>query len=185
MLILEGEAGTGKSHAAVFEAVRDLIEGRIEKILIGRPLVSVDEDYGFLPGTLEEKLGPWLGAFEDVLGPLWNELHRRYAGQIQSVAVGMTRGRTIKNAVMLIDEAQNLKASQLKMLATRVGENGKLILSGDGTQSDLGPGRAVPLVEFAGRAERVAGCRVVRFLPCDQMRSEFVRAMVTALEGFR
>ena len=184
MLTLTGPAGTGKTHAAIAHALEDLLAGRIEKILIGRPAVSLDEDHGFLPGAMDMagKLGPWLAPFGDVVGPSWPTLLRILGERIEPVAVGMIRGRTVRDAVMLVDEAQNLTLKQLKCLGTRPGPNGKVILSGDESQSDVAGNR---LVEFVGRMAPVRGFRAVAFLPEDQQRGEFVRAACEALADWK
>jgi len=188
MLALVGEAGTGKTTAALGLALEDLRSGRIEKIMLTRPAISLGEEHGFFPGELEDKLGPWLSPFADVIGKEWKSILAKLGDRIELVALGLSRGRTVKNAVLIADESQNISAAQLKCLATRPGENGKIILSGDEAQSDLRHwdliGGECPLIAFAKRMAKVEGFRTIRFLPEDQQRKPFVTAAVKALKGF-
>jgi phosphate starvation-inducible PhoH-like protein len=187
-LVCLGLAGTGKTHAALGLALEDLRAGRIEKIMLSRPAVEMGEKLGFLPGNLEEKLGPWLSPFADVIGKEWKSILHKLGDHIELVPLGYARGRTVKNAVLIADESQNISAAQLKCLATRPGDNGKIILSGDEAQSDLF-GRDLirgecPLVPFVKLMSKVEGFTAIRFLPEDQQRKPFVTAAVKALKGF-
>lgn len=183
LLVLTGPAGSGKTSAPIFLALQMLLSKKIDKIMVGRPAVTVGEEHGFLPGTLEEKLGPWLYAFEDIVGQKnWREY--RAVLNIEPVAVGMSRGRTVKKAVMLIDEAQNLTRTQLRLLASRVGSGGKLILCGDPEQSDLRGD--VALESFCERMQGVRGFKEIRFLDEDVIscRGQFAADVNGALRGW-
>lgn len=182
LLALTGPAGSGKTHPAIYHALRDLIDRRIGKVMVGRPSVTVDEDHGFLPGTLDEKLGPWLHAFSGCVGDKnWAAL--RTTLNIEAVAVGMSRGITVKDAVLLIDEAQNLTKKQLKLLASRVGSGGKLILCGDFAQCDLPGSGQVPFEGLCDRLHGTRGFREVQFLADDVKvcRGAFAFAVNAAL----
>lgn len=183
LLCLTGCAGSGKTTGPIFHALKDLLAGRIDKILVGRPAVTVGEQHGFLPGTLEEKLGPWLGAFADVIGDK-NWAAYRSTLNIEPIAVGMSRGRTVKRSVCIIEECQNLTRSQLRLLATRVGSGGKLVLCGDIDQCDLD--YPSPLDSFCDRMYGVTGFKEIRFLPDDvkKCRGTFCYDAGIALDGW-
>ena len=117
------------------QALIDMKGKRVAKLFLARPTISVDEQLGFMPGNMEEKLGVWAGAFKDCLGDLTYASLEDFDTEL--VAVGMLRGRTIKNAILIVDEAQNLTYNQLKCIVTRMGKNAKIILCGDPRQSDI------------------------------------------------
>jgi phosphate starvation-inducible PhoH-like protein len=134
-----GPAGTGKTLLAVQVAVKMFKEGKIDKIIVTRPAVSVDEDLGFLPGTLEQKMAPWTRPIFDVLRDYFNA--RDIEGMIQEGIIEIAplaymRGRTFKNAFILADEMQNATPSQMKMLLTRLGEGSMMAVTGDLAQAD-------------------------------------------------
>ena len=134
-----GPAGTGKTLLAVQAAVKQFKEGAIDKIIVTRPAVSVDEDLGFLPGTLEEKMAPWTRPIFDVLREYFNA--REIEGMIQEGIIEIAplaymRGRTFKDAFILADEMQNATQSQMKMLLTRLGEGSRMAVTGDLAQAD-------------------------------------------------
>ena len=173
-IIIIGPAGTGKSSCALAMALK-----HSSKVILCRPAVAIHEDLGHYPGTLEEKLAVWMGPFTDVLGDVShaNRLHKWRS--IEVASVGLLGGRTIKNGVLLIDEAQNCTKSQLKCALTRVGENGKVVLCGDYEQSMLkGPN---PLKEVAEKLSLVEGAVVIHFLPEHQQRSPFVQRVLEVL----
>ena len=136
-----GPAGTGKTMLGVLAAIDAMKNGRCEKIVITRPAVSVDEQHGFLPGTLVEKMAPWTRPIFDVMEEYWSpsEIENMIAENIIEIApLAYMRGRTFKNAWIVADEMQNATPSQMKMLLTRIGENSKIVVTGDLAQHDRG-----------------------------------------------
>ena len=134
-----GPAGTGKTMLAVQWAIEQLQHGEIDRIIITRPAVSVDEEHGFLPGDLNEKMAPWTKPIFDVIQESYNqrEINRMVEeGVIETSPLAYMRGRTFKNAVVIADEMQNTTPSQMKMLLTRLGEGSKMIVTGDLNQAD-------------------------------------------------
>jgi phosphate starvation-inducible PhoH-like protein len=139
IIVSTGPAGTGKTLLATEYAVRQFLLGKYEKLIFTRPSVSVDEELGFLPGTLEEKMAPWIRPIYDILynfiSP--NEVKELLEEKILEIApLGYMRGRTFKNSCLIADEMQNSTIPQMKMLLTRIGENSKLIITGDLDQND-------------------------------------------------
>jgi phosphate starvation-inducible PhoH-like protein len=134
-----GPAGTGKTLLAVQTAVKDFKEGKVEKLIVTRPAVSVDEDLGFLPGTLEQKMAPWTRPIFDVLREYFyaREIEGMITeGTIEISPLAYMRGRTFKNAFIIADEMQNATPNQMKMLLTRLGEGSKMVVTGDLAQAD-------------------------------------------------
>ena len=134
-----GPAGTGKTMLAVQNGIKLFQEGKIEKIVVTRPAVSVDEDLGFLPGTLEEKMAPWTRPIFDVFSEYYQKKDiTRYLeeGVIEISPLAYMRGRTFKNAFIVADEMQNATISQMKMLLTRIGEGSQMVVTGDLAQAD-------------------------------------------------
>ena len=139
IVIASGPAGTGKTLFAVEEAVRNYLYDNCEKLIFTRPVVTVDEDIGYLPGTIEEKLGPFVRPLFDILYNFIppKEVEAMISDKIIEIApIGMLRGRTFKNSFIIADEMQNSTISQMKMLLTRIGENSKLVITGDLEQND-------------------------------------------------
>ena len=136
-----GPAGTGKTLLACLYAIREFKAGRISKIVITRPAVSVDEQHGFLPGTLIEKMAPWTRPIFDVMEEYWQPKHIEEMiedNAIEVAPLAFMRGRTFKNAIIIADEMQNATPSQMKMLLTRIGDNSRIIVTGDLAQHDRG-----------------------------------------------
>ena len=134
-----GPAGTGKTMLAVQHGIKLYQEGKIDKIIVTRPAVSVDEDLGFLPGTLNEKMAPWTRPIFDVLGEYYKTADiaaMLEEGVIEISPLAYMRGRTFKNAYIIADECQNTTVNQMKMLLTRLGEGSKLVVTGDLAQAD-------------------------------------------------
>jgi phosphate starvation-inducible PhoH-like protein len=134
-----GPAGTGKTLLAVQMGIRQFQEGKIDKIIVTRPAVSVDEDLGFLPGTLNEKMAPWTRPIFDVLGEYYSQKdieNMLYENVIEISPLAYMRGRTFKNAYIIADEMQNATQNQMKMLLTRLGEGSKMVVTGDLAQAD-------------------------------------------------
>ena len=137
-----GPAGTGKTLLAVQVAVKNFKEGLVDKIVVTRPAVSVDEDLGALPGTLEQKMAPWTRPIFDVLREYFSTYEIEsmiQEGIIEIAPLSYMRGRTFKNAYIIADEMQNATPNQMQMLLTRLGPGTKLVITGDLDQSDLGP----------------------------------------------
>ena len=134
-----GPAGTGKTMLAVMHGIKLFQEGLVDKIIVTRPAVSVDEDLGFLPGTLNEKMAPWTRPIFDVLGEYYKQTDiakMLEEGTIEISPLAYMRGRTFKNAYIIADEMQNATVNQMKMLLTRLGEGSKMVVTGDLAQAD-------------------------------------------------
>tara|TARA_B100002019_G_scaffold267592_1_gene258809 strand:+ start:1903 stop:2616 length:714 start_codon:yes stop_codon:yes gene_type:complete len=176
-----GPAGTGKTLIAVQVAVKLFKEGKVDKIIVTRPAVSVDEDLGFLPGTLEQKMAPWTRPIFDVLREYFNA--REISGMIDEGIVEIAplaymRGRTFKNAFILADEMQNATQNQMKMLLTRIGTGSKMVVTGDLAQADRL--RDNGLIQFVEQleAKEIARLDIVRFAKGDIERHEAVREVL-------
>jgi phosphate starvation-inducible PhoH-like protein len=161
-----GPAGTGKTLLAVLNGIKLLQEGVIDKIIVTRPAVSVDEDIGFLPGTLNEKMAPWTRPIFDVLGEYYQtkEIAAMLEdGIIEISPLAYMRGRTFKNAYIIADEMQNATQNQMKMLLTRLGENSTMVVTGDLAQADRLKDNG--LIDFIGKIEgrKTQHIDVVRF----------------------
>lgn len=136
-----GPAGTGKTMLAVQNGIKLFQEGLIDKIIVTRPAVSVDEELGFLPGTLNEKMAPWIIPILDVFGEYYHQtdIKRMLAdGDLEVAPFAMMRGRTFKHAYIIADETQGCTPNQMKMLLTRIGEGSKMVITGDLDQADRG-----------------------------------------------
>ena len=136
-----GPAGTGKTLISTLYAIREFRARRVDKIVITRPAVSVDEQHGFLPGTLVEKMAPWTRPIFDIFDQFYHPKEMEYLvenNKIEVAPLAYMRGRTFKNAIILADEMQNATQEQMKMLLTRIGDNSKLIVTGDLNQHDKG-----------------------------------------------
>jgi phosphate starvation-inducible PhoH-like protein len=184
MVLALGPAGTGKTYLAIAKAVEYLRAGKVGRIVLCRPAVDAGENIGFLPGDMEEKLAPFLRPLYDALQDRMSAKQVKAMiaeGQIEIASVGFMRGRTLNNAFVVIDEAQNCTYVQLKMLLTRLGWNSKMIVTGDPAQSDLLP-------EMSGLspvADRLEGLRddvgVVRLAQADVIRHPLVAKMLDVL----
>lgn len=141
MVFALGPAGTGKTLIATLWAIKQLKSREIERIVITRPAVSVDEQHGFLPGTLEQKMAPWTRPIMDVFREFWDlkQIESMLENEVLEIApLAYMRGRTFKNCVIIGDELQNSTVSQMKMLLTRIGEGSKMVITGDLNQHDRG-----------------------------------------------
>lgn len=183
VIVIVGPAGTGKTSAAIGNSVTDLINKKIEHIFLARPAVSIGEDLGYDKGSLDEKIAPWIAPFHDAIEGFASVKLETLAAKLKYFTVGRVGGRTIRNAAMIVDEAQNLTRAQLTALVTRVGPNGKLILSGDYDQSQIERGTRNPLYRLCKAiGGKVDGFRVVEFLEDDQLREPFVREVSRVLK---
>ena len=180
-----GPAGTGKTYLAVALAVRDLLEGRCARIILSRPAVEAGERLGFLPGDMREKIDPYLRPLYDALHdclPAEQLMRRMEAGEIEIAPLAFMRGRTLANATVILDEAQNCTAIQMKMFLTRLGEHGRMVITGDLSQIDLPAGAAAGLQPAVRILERLGDVAVVRFRPQDVMRHPLVADILHAYE---
>lgn len=180
-----GPAGTGKTYLAVSMAVRYLIEKKVERIVLTRPAVEAGERLGFLPGTLQEKIDPYLRPLYDALYAMLDlERVDRYMerGVIEVAPIAFMRGRTLNDCFVILDEAQNTTPEQMKMFLTRIGFNSKAVITGDITQIDLPFGKKSGLVEAAEVVEDVEGIAIVYFTERDVVRHPLVQKIVRAYE---
>ena len=178
-----GPAGTGKTMLAVQWAVDQLKYGSADKIIVTRPAVSVDEEHGFLPGDLNEKMAPWTKPIFDVIAENFNarEIENFIKeGVIETSPLAYMRGRTFKNAVVVADEMQNATPSQMKMLLTRLGQNSKMVVTGDLQQADRPSNNG--LLEFLKLYNNFQGHRyvdLVKFDVQDVERHEAVKEILS------
>ena len=181
-----GPAGTGKTYLAVAQAVSMLIAGRVDRIVLSRPAVEAGERLGFLPGDMKEKVDPYLRPLYDALYDMMpgDKVERAItAGVIEIAPLAFMRGRTLANAAVILDEAQNTTSMQMKMFLTRLGENGRMIVTGDPSQVDLPRGVKSGLVEALQILRGVEGVSVVRFQDVDVVRHPMVARIVRAYES--
>lgn len=183
LVVAVGPAGTGKTFLAIAKAVEALEEGKISRIVLSRPAVEAGESLGFLPGALEDKLAPYLRPLYDALNDrLGNKRLKTYLaeGVIEIAPVAYMRGRTLNNAFIVIDEAQNCTYGQLKMLLTRLGWHSTMVMTGDPDQTDLLPGMS-GLGQVADRLSALDDIAVIRLEDKDIVRHPLVAAMLTVL----
>ena len=180
-----GPAGTGKTYIAVAFAAHCLERGLVERIILSRPAVEAGERLGFLPGDMREKVDPYLrplyDALYDVLPPEKVERDLE-SGIIEIAPLAFMRGRTLANAFVILDEAQNTSSMQMKMFLTRLGENAKMVVTGDPTQIDLPNGVRSGLDEAVGLLAGVQGIDIVRFANADIVRRDLVARVVEAYD---
>ena len=181
-----GPAGTGKTYLAVAHAAQLLERGQVERIILSRPAVEAGERLGFLPGDMKEKVDPYLRPLYDALYdmiPAEKVERALTAGAIEVAPLAFMRGRTLANAAVILDEAQNTTTMQMKMFLTRLGENARMIVTGDPSQIDLPPGQKSGLVEALRVLDGVSGIVTVRFESKDVVRHRLVQAIVEAYES--
>ena len=180
-----GPAGTGKTYLAVAQAVAMLAAGRVERIVLSRPAVEAGERLGFLPGDMKEKVDPYLRPLYDALGDMMpgDQVTRRIAtGEIEVAPLAFMRGRTLAHAFVILDEAQNTTAAQMKMFLTRMGEGTRMVVTGDLSQVDLPAGTRSGLRDALDTLEGVQGIGVNRFDVRDVVRHPLVARIVDAYE---
>ena len=183
LVLAEGPAGTGKTWLAVGYAVSLLEQGLVERIILSRPAVEAGERLGFLPGDMRDKVDPYLRPIFDALNDFMEgrTVERGLqTGMIEVAPLAFMRGRTLTNACVLLDEAQNATAMQMKMFLTRLGENSRMIVSGDPSQIDLPPGQKSGLDEAITLLKGVEGIGHVVFREADVVRHDLVRRIVDA-----
>jgi phosphate starvation-inducible PhoH-like protein len=181
-----GPAGTGKTYLAVAIAVAALRRGKIKKIVLARPAVEAGEHLGFLPGDLEAKINPYLRPLLDALHDLMDyEQIRRYMGNdlIEIAPLAFMRGRTLNDAIIILDEGQNATIPQMKMFLTRMGQNARVVVTGDITQVDLPPSTVSGLADAVERLKDVPGVGTVFLDKSDIVRHPLVQAIVNAYES--
>lgn len=187
MVFALGPAGTGKTYIAVAQAVAALIAGEVERLILSRPAVEAGEKLGFLPGDLKTKVDPYLrpiyDALADCLPP--EQVERRIeSGEIEVAPLAFMRGRTLAHSFIILDEAQNTTAAQMKMFLTRFGEGSRMVVCGDPHQTDLPGGTAASgLTDAINRLEGVEGIHMSRFGSGDVVRHPIVGRIVQAYEG--
>ena len=178
-----GPAGTGKTYLAMAMAVGALIEKKVNRIILTRPAVEAGERLGFLPGDLSEKVNPYLRPVYDALYDMI-DFEKASAliskGIIEVAPLAFMRGRTLNDAFVILDEAQNTSSEQMKMFLTRLGFGSKTVITGDVTQTDLPPGKISGLVEAESLLKRVEGIRFVYFSEIDVVRHRLVQDIIRA-----
>ncbi len=180
-----GPAGTGKTYLAVAAAVAAFLERRVERIVLSRPAVEAGERLGFLPGDMKEKIDPYLR-------PLYDALHDMLPGEtvtkmlengvFEVAPLAFMRGRTLANAYVVLDEAQNCTSMQMKMFLTRLGENAQMAITGDPSQVDLPRGETSGLAEAVKLLNRIKGVGIVEFSSEDVVRHPLVAKIIDAYE---
>lgn len=178
-----GPAGTGKTYLAVAVAVTKLLSGEADRIILSRPAVEAGEHLGFLPGDVREKVDPYLRPLYDALYdmmPVDQALRRLETGEIEVAPLAFMRGRTLSNAFVILDEAQNTTKVQMKMLLTRLGENSAMTVTGDLTQVDLPRGQLSGLREAVDVLTGVSGIAFVHFSDTDVVRHPLVTRVLRA-----
>jgi phosphate starvation-inducible protein PhoH and related proteins len=183
-----GPAGTGKTYLAVAMAVSALKKEQVDRIILTRPAVEAGEALGFLPGDVQEKITPYLRPLYDALHDMLEleELERYVARQTIEIApLAYMRGRTLSNAFVILDEAQNATREQMFMLLTRIGPRSKCVVTGDGTQIDLPPNKRSGLLEALQALKNVPGIGFVYFTDRDVVRHELVKAIINAYQQHR
>jgi phosphate starvation-inducible PhoH-like protein len=185
LIIAEGPAGTGKTYTSIALAVRALKEREVKKIVLTRPAVEAGERLGFLPGDMKDKLDPYLQPLYDALHDMlpfkkletWLE-----DGTVQIAPLAFMRGRTLENAFVILDEAQNATISQIKMFLTRMGVSSKFIMTGDTTQIDLSRKNESGLVQAMRILSDIDGISIIKFDERDIVRHKLVKRIVRAYE---
>src|SRR2546426_7537337 len=182
-----GPAGTGKTYLAVSMAVRALLEKKVSRIVLTRPAVEAGERLGFLPGTLQEKIDPYLKPLYDALYDMLDvERVDRHLerGVIEIAPIAFMRGRTLNESFVILDEAQNTTPEQMKMFLTRIGYNSKAVITGDITQVDLPLGKMSGLVQARNVISGVEGIAFIHFNDRDVVRHPLVQRIVRAYETY-
>ena len=182
-----GPAGTGKTYLAVAMAVLAFKNKEVERIILTRPAVEAGEKLGFLPGDLQTKVDPYLRPLYDALQEFFGlETYRALMerGAIEIAPLAYMRGRTLNNAYIILDEAQNCSNEQMKMFLTRFGEGSRVVVTGDITQIDLPPERVSGLVRAISVLDNVEGIRIVRLTHKDVVRHELVQRIICAYDRY-
>jgi phosphate starvation-inducible protein PhoH and related proteins len=187
MVFAVGPGGTGKTYLAVAMAVSALLTKQVDRIILARPAVEAGERLGFLPGTLQQKIDPYMRPLYDALYDMLDadKLERFLEKGIVEVApLAFMRGRTLNDSFVILDEAQNTTSEQMKMFLTRLGFNSKAVVTGDVTQIDLPAGRKSGLVEALEVTGKIEGIAFIRFDERDVVRHNLVQQIIKAYEEF-
>jgi phosphate starvation-inducible protein PhoH and related proteins len=180
-----GPAGTGKTYLAVAMAISALVAKRVQRVILARPAVEAGERLGFLPGTLQDKIDPYLRPLYDALYDMLEpEKVDRYLEKniIEIAPIAFMRGRTLSDSFVILDEAQNTTSEQMKMFVTRLGFNSKAVITGDITQIDLPNARRSGLLEVMEVLKKVEGLAFVHFDEADVVRHHLVQRIIHAYE---
>ncbi|MEM6799969.1 MAG: PhoH family protein [Bacteroidota bacterium] len=180
-----GPAGTGKTYIAVALAVKALKEKQVRRIILCRPAVDAGESLGFLPGDMKEKVDPYLRPLYDALGDMIHSEKLKYYlanNVIEIVPLAYMRGRTLSNAFVIMDEAQNATEMQIKMFLTRMGEHSRVIVTGDVTQIDLPPRQRSGLVQVQQILQGIKGIAFVKLSASDVVRHKLVKKILAAYD---
>ena len=186
MIFALGPAGTGKTYLAVAQAVAMLISGQVDRLILSRPAVEAGERLGFLPGDMKEKVDPYLRPLYDALYDMLptEQVERRIAsGEIEIAPIAFMRGRTLSDAFVILDEAQNTTAMQMKMFLTRFGMRSRMVICGDPNQTDLPKGTESGLNDAVEKLEGIPKLSMIRFSSKDVVRHPLVGRIVEAYEG--
>lgn len=182
-----GPAGTGKTYLAIARAVSSLLDGSVRRLVLTRPAVEAGENLGFLPGSLTEKIDPYLRPLYDALQELLEggALPKLMeSGAIEVAPIAYMRGRTLNDAFVIVDEAQNTTPAQMKMLLTRIGRGSQMVVTGDVTQIDLGVGQRSGLIQAEQILRDVAGIEMCYLTSADVVRTRIVQDIVEAYEDW-
>ena len=188
MVFAVGPGGTGKTYLAVAMAVSALLTKQVDRIILARPAVEAGERLGFLPGTLQQKIDPYMRPLYDALYDMLDvdKLERFLEKGIVEVApLAFMRGRTLNDSIVILDEAQNTTSEQMKMFLTRLGFNSKAVITGDVTQIDLPAGKQSGLVEALNVVSRIEGIGFIHFDDRDVVRHNLVQQIIKAYEEFK
>jgi phosphate starvation-inducible PhoH-like protein len=181
-----GPAGTGKTYLAVAQAVQQLVAGSVDRLILSRPAVEAGERLGFLPGDMREKVDPYLRPLYDALYDMLpsEQVERRISsGEIEIAPLAFMRGRTLANAFVILDEAQNTTPLQMKMFLTRFGQGSRMVICGDPNQVDLPPQTRSGLADAVEKLEGVQGIATLRFATSEVVRHPIVGRIVDAYDG--
>ena len=186
MIFALGPAGTGKTYVAVAQAVQQQIGGSVDRLILSRPAVEAGEKIGFLPGDMKEKVDPYLRPLYDALYDMlpMDQVERRIAsGEIEIAPIAFMRGRTLSDAFIILDEAQNTTPQQMKMFLTRFGMRSRMVVCGDPHQTDLPPGVKSGLADAVEKLEGISKIAMIRFGAGDVVRHPLGGKIVEAYEG--